>query len=183
MVLQTDLMPKDLDATNQDPPKQEVILWVANDFDDTPKLSSAQRAIGMVLGRFSFYDAALSELDKSLQLCDSTLERFMTLQEITSVELDYSEDEKFENESKEHVGKAYKAINAALALRPEMKEEDAKIEKDRLLLLQGILSDRLRLLSKALAKRAVPEVKLGKLEEALSTIDEVRALVKRFQHE
>src|SRR5271170_533874 len=120
-------MPKDLDATNQDPPKQDVILWIANALDDTPRQSSAHRAIGMVLGRSDFYDAALTELDKSLQLCDSILERFKTLQEIASVELDYAEDEKFKNDSEEHVGKAYKAISAALALRPEMKEDDAKI--------------------------------------------------------
>jgi tetratricopeptide (TPR) repeat protein len=171
-------MPEDLDATNQDPPKQEVILWVANILDDTPRPPSAHRAIGMVLGRFDFYDAALSELDKSLQLCDSTLERFKTLQEITSVELNYSEDEKFKIDSNEHVAKAYEAISTALALRPDMKEDEAKIEKDRLLLLQGIVSDRLQLLSEALVERAVLEVKLGKLDEALSTIDEVRALVK-----
>lgn len=132
----------------------------------------------MVLGRFGFYDAALSGLDKSLQLCHSTLERFKTLQEIASVELNYSEDEKFKNDSKEHVTKAYEAISTALALRPEMKEDDANIEKDRLLLLQGILSDRLKLLSEALVERAVLEVKLGKLEDVLGTIDEVRALVK-----
>jgi hypothetical protein len=132
----------------------------------------------MVLRRFCYYDAALSELDKSLQLCDSTLERFKTLQQITTVEIRYSEDENFKDESKEHVSKAYEAICAALALRSEMKEDQAKVENDRLLLLQGILSDRLQILSGALTERAIIEVKLGKLEEALNTVDEVRALVK-----
>jgi hypothetical protein len=99
----------------------------------------------MILGVFEFYDAALSELDMSLQLCDSSLDRFMTLQEITSVELEYSENEKFKSDSKDHVGKAYKAISKALALGPELKEDNAKFEKDRLLLTRGILSDRLQL--------------------------------------
>jgi hypothetical protein len=167
-------MPQDLDETKQHPPSQEVILWVANALDDRPKPSPAHRAIGMVLGISDFYDVALLELDKSLQLCDSSLERFKTLTEITDVEIRYSGDKRFEGESKEHVGKAYKAVNTALELRSELKEDDAKIEEDRHLLLQGIVSDRLKLLSRALGQR----VKLGKLEEALSTIDQVRALVK-----
>lgn len=167
-ILQTDIIPKLLDETKQNSYSEFAIMWVAYAFDDIPKTSSAYRAIGMALGAENFYEAALSELKKSMQSCGSNIERFKTLKIISHIELDFSEDLDFKDHSEEHLGKSYEAINSALLLRPEVRENDTSAEGKR-------LRD---LLKTALIKRAACEVKLGKIDEALSSIDEARKINK-----
>jgi tetratricopeptide (TPR) repeat protein len=122
----------------------------------------------MALDISDFYDAALTEYKKSLKSCDTNLERFETLRVISETELNFSKDEKFKDYSQEHLSKSYEAINAALSLRPKVKEGDKSAEGVR---LSHLLED-------ALIQRATCEVKLGKIDEALSTIDEARAVNK-----
>jgi tetratricopeptide (TPR) repeat protein len=137
------------------------ILKVSIAFPEIPKTSQALRAIGMVFYSFDNYSAALAQMDQSLEIATAITDRFDALFWIGDIQLNLSEKAN-EEDQKDHVLKAYDAINASIALY-ESSDEVKKFAEtvDMKIVVQVNLTN-----------RAICEVKLGEIDKAIASMDE-----------
>jgi tetratricopeptide (TPR) repeat protein len=122
----------------------------------------------MTMRRFDLFDDALVELAKSLEKATSDLERFYALFAIAWIGLDYANFVNFAGNKEEQVGKAYDAIIACLEVRPPL-EADSKNFKD--VELRGLIQD-------AITVKARCEVSLGRIDDAMRTMEEAQGTDK-----
>jgi hypothetical protein len=124
------------------------------------------------LSQFNHPEAALLQMATSLNNASSDFDRFYTLCSTAQIELELSQpddigdSEEMNKQHEMHVLKAYEAINAGLALKPNVtKEMDPKDPVE--ILHRSLIRD-------FLLTKAVCEVKLGNPDAALATMDESR---------
>jgi tetratricopeptide (TPR) repeat protein len=164
-ILQTKIGPplsKDTDTDQKD--AEGDILKVSAAFPEIPKTSQALKAIGMVFYSFDNYSAALAQMDQSLEISTAITDRFDALFWIGDIQLNLSEKAD-EEDQKDHVLKAYDAINASIALY-ESSDEVKKFAGTR---------DMKIVIEVNLTNRAICEIKLGEIDKAIASMDEAYA--------
>jgi tetratricopeptide (TPR) repeat protein len=142
------------------------ILKVSIAFPEIPKTSQVLKAIGMVFYNFQNYSAALAQMNQSLEIATAITDRFHALFWIGVIQLNLSEKVD-EEEQKDHVQKAYDAINASIALY----ESSDKVKK-----FAGT-EDMKAVILFNLTNRARCEIKLGEIDKAIASMDEAYAVI------
>jgi tetratricopeptide (TPR) repeat protein len=155
---------KDTDADQEH--AEGDILKVSIAFPEIPKTSQVLKAIGMVFYNFQNYSAALAQMNQSLEIATAITDRFHALFWIGVIQLDLSEKVD-EEEQKDHVQKAYDAINASIALYESSDEvkKFAGTEDMKVVILFN------------LTNRARCEIKLGEIDKAIASMDEAYAVI------
>jgi tetratricopeptide (TPR) repeat protein len=145
---------------------EDDILKVSIAFPEIPKTSQALQAIGMVFYSLQNHSAALAQMNQSLEIATAIIDRFHTLAWVGDIQLKLSEKAE-EEEQKDHVQKAYDAINASIALYESSDEvkKFARTEDMKVVVLYN-LTDRARC-----------EIKLGEIDKAIASMDEAYAVI------
>jgi tetratricopeptide (TPR) repeat protein len=142
------------------------ILAVTAAFPEIGNTSEAFKAIGMAFYSLQSYALSLEYMKRSLAITKSDIERYHIHFWIGDVELPLSETMEDTDEQMEHVRSAYEAINASVTLYEENEE------------VKNFLHEKMyrrNVVQFNLTNKAICEIKLGEIDQAIVTMDQAYA--------